>query len=443
VNHNWTATRKPSLEEICRAIGGEICGEEVLAPGPGHSDKDRSLCVKLSRENNRGYIVHSFSGDDPIRCRDYVAEKLGQPAWAPAPRSYSPVMAEYVYRDENGAPHLRVQRTADKEFFQSHWNGSGWEKGAPKDKRIPYRFPELLAADPSKPIYVVEGEKDADRLASLDLIATTSSGGSNGKWTPELSKHFAGRSVRIIPDNDEPGAKYAQKVAENLFRMAASVRIVELPGLGSRVESGGRDISDWLNLGNTLETLEAVASDARDWAPPTPKGGWCDHVFTAASLQHKTFEPIAYIIPMLIPEGSTILAGRPKVGKSWLALDVALATGAGRYVLGDIKLEEGDVLYAALEDNQRRLRSRIGRLLAHRDEPWPTRLTLATWRRLDAGGLADAKEWAGSVPKPRLMIFDTLAGVRPDRNSRDTLYEGDYRALVACRLGLIRPGLAR
>jgi len=57
-------------------------------------------------------------------------------------------------------------------------------------------------------------------------------------------------------------------------------------------------------------------------------------------------------------------------------------------------------------------------------------LKLATqWRRLDAGGVADAKEWAASVPKPGLIILDTLAGVRGDRNNKDTTYEGDYRAL--------------
>jgi AAA domain len=49
---------------------------------------------------------------------------------------------------------------------------------------------------------------------------------------------------------------------------------------------------------------------------------------------------------------------------------------------------------------------------------------------LDAGGVADAKEWAASVKNPRLIIFDTLAGVRPDRNNKDTIYEGDYWALT-------------
>src|SRR5438034_522729 len=82
-----------------------------------------------------------------------------------------------------------------------------------------------------------------------------------------------------------------------------------------------------------------------------PRSAWLAHVFTAAQLEDWTFDPISYVIPRLFPEGLTILAGRPKVGKSWMALDIALGVAGGRYILGDIKLEEGDVLYAALEDN--------------------------------------------------------------------------------------------
>jgi hypothetical protein len=344
-------------------------------------------------------------------------------------QQWDDVTAEYIYRDADGNPYLRVQRTAEKKFWQHHWAGSGWQKGAPRGPRIPYRLPELLAADPTKPVFIVEGEKDADRLASLGFVASTSSGGSNGKWTVELNSHFAGRIVRLLPDNDEPGAKYVEKIAEHLHGVAASLRVVELPGLGPRTVSGGRDISDWLDLGNIGETLEALAEDAPEWSPPVPKDGWRAHVFTAASLKREQCPAVAYVVPGIFPEGLTILAGRPKVGKSWMALDVALAKAAGRFVLGTIKLEEADVLYAALEDNRRRLRFRTSKILG--GDSWPERLTLTTkWRRLDAGGVADAKEWAASVKNPRLIIFDTLAGVRPDRNNKDTLYEGDYRALT-------------
>jgi hypothetical protein len=68
-------------------------------------------------------------------------------------------------------------------------------------------------------------------------------------------------------------------------------------------------------------------------------------------------------------------------------------------------------------------------LLAGRQ--WPSRLTLATqWRRLDDGGAEDIADWCGEVIAPTLIVLDTLAGVKPERQSRDTNYEGDYRALV-------------
>jgi hypothetical protein len=197
----------PSLQEIARAVGGEICGDQVLAPGPGHSGKDRSLCITLS-ENPPGYVVHSFAGDDAIECKDYVRAKLGQPQWKPnGGDGRDPVIADYVYRTADGKPYLRVQRTASKKFWQQHADGDKWLNGAPKGPRVLYRLPELLAADPDTPIYVVEGEKDADRLAALGFVATTTSGGSNGKWTPELAEPLAGKTVYIIPDNDEPGEK--------------------------------------------------------------------------------------------------------------------------------------------------------------------------------------------------------------------------------------------
>ena len=195
--------------------------------------------------------MHSFSGDDPIQCKDYVREKLGMPSWQPSKATGTtmiPLSRSYIYCKADGTPYLRVQRTAAKRFWQQQWNGTGWEKGAPKGERIPYRLPELLAADPSDPVYIVEGEKDADRLASLGFVVTTSSGGSNGKW-PELNEPFANRTIYIIPDNDEPGHKYAQRVAQHLHGIAAKVAIVELPGLGERAADHGPDVSDWLDTG--------------------------------------------------------------------------------------------------------------------------------------------------------------------------------------------------
>ena len=77
-------------------------------------------------------------------------------------RRLSPFVAQYIYRQADGAPYLKVCRTAEKQFPQFHWDGSGWKKGKPNGPKIPYRLPELLAASVGTTIYFCEGEKDAD-----------------------------------------------------------------------------------------------------------------------------------------------------------------------------------------------------------------------------------------------------------------------------------------
>ena len=163
-------------------------------------------------------------------------------------------------------------------------------------------------------------------------------------------------------------------------------------------------------------------------APPKAQTSWRENVTTAAALRYQSFPEIKYIVPDVIPEGLSILAGRPKLGKSWMALDVAIAVACGRYCLGEKKPVQGDVLYCALEDNPRRLQKRIKKLLASGAE-WPERLTLATsWRRLDKGGVKDVSEWLESVGSPQLIILDTLAGVRPIRTQQG--YTEDYELLA-------------
>ena len=99
--------RKHSLEEIARATGGEISGDQVRAPGPGHSAQDRSLSIKLGMDGD--IVVHSFANDDAIGCKDYVREKLGEPQWKPnGGHHHDPVTASYVYETAEGKPYHRV-----------------------------------------------------------------------------------------------------------------------------------------------------------------------------------------------------------------------------------------------------------------------------------------------------------------------------------------------
>src|SRR5262249_23042571 len=95
--------------------------------------------------------------------------------------------------------------------------------------------------------------------------------------------------------------------------------------------------------------------------------------FTAKELRDMRFKAIKYVVPGVIVEGLTLLASKPKKGKSWLMMHAAIAVATGGTTLGGIECEEGDVLYCALEDNPRRLQSRATKLLGISKE-WPERL---------------------------------------------------------------------
>ena len=72
-----------NLKNVAHALGGEITRNQVRAPGPGHSQQDRSLSIALSQSAPGGFVVHSFAGDDPIACKDYVRQKLGLAPFQP------------------------------------------------------------------------------------------------------------------------------------------------------------------------------------------------------------------------------------------------------------------------------------------------------------------------------------------------------------------------
>lgn len=167
---------------------------------------------------------------------------------------------------------------------------------------------------------------------------------------------------------------------------------------------------------------------------PTPKPANDNRPSTAIDAQtllSMDFPPVAYVVPGAIAEGLTILGGRPKLGKSWLALAVAIAVASGGPVLGQ-HCDQGDVLYMALEDNRRRLQDRIRTLLPSVKQLRPdlSRLELDTEAPKIDGGLIDRLEaWRLAAANPRMVIIDTLAMVRPAKKKTQDSYEADYAAL--------------
>jgi hypothetical protein len=177
----------------------------------------------------------------------------------------------------------------------------------------------------------------------------------------------------------------------------------------------------------TMSTIDRIVSISRGERPKAEL-----RTFTAESLQTMAFPPLNYLLPGLIPEGLCLLVSRPKLGKSWLVLDLAIATAEGRFVLGELKPASGEVLYLAMEDGKRRLQRRLDKLLPTFSGKWPPGLTFATeWPRSDQG-ITEIENWIQEKIEdrrhPRLVIVDTLAQFRKMATGKDVYLE-DYAAI--------------
>ncbi len=147
---------------------------------------------------------------------------------------------------------------------------------------------------------------------------------------------------------------------------------------------------------------------------------------SASALKGKNYPPLRYAIDGLLTEGLTLLGGKPKIGKSYMALDFAMAVASGGVALGSVECHQGAVLYCALEDNHRRLQRRMKQLYGV-EETWPRDLHFATSSpRLDGGLVDELREWI-DTHDAKLVIIDTFAGVRP--RGRGEGYDADYAAL--------------
>lgn len=143
-----------------------------------------------------------------------------------------------------------------------------------------------------------------------------------------------------------------------------------------------------------------------------------------------TYPPLRPIVPGYVYEGFTVLAGRQKLGKTWLAIDIATAVSTGGAAMGSIPCDAGDVLYIDMENGPRRIQSRINTLFPNeRDRPDLSRLEWVTEApQLDQGFIAELERWRASVSKPTLVVIDVLQRIKPAGSMARNSYENDYSA---------------
>jgi putative DNA primase/helicase len=251
-----------SLSEILAALeritgrAPQPRGQGYKALCPCHDDHTPSLSISLSRNSRPLLKCHAgCSYQDVLQALELWLEPKAKPH----------IVATYSYRDRQGLELYEKVRYTPKDFRIRHRGpDGGWVYKRGDAPAVLYRLPEVAQAIAvGETVYLVEGEKDADRLAAAGLASTTNiegaaKPGQRPKWRREYTEQLTGVArVVLLPDNDEPGEAHMQAIANALHGAVDDIRIIDLPGLPHK-----GDVSDWLDSGHTVEDLRVLEEAA-------------------------------------------------------------------------------------------------------------------------------------------------------------------------------------
>lgn len=345
---------------IASHFGGDVTGkQQVNIPTPGHSKRDRGTSITLKPDAPDGVVVHCHNGSpsdalvvkDQLRKAGFLPKFERAEVWRnddlrPARVAddhavhLSPgqkIVATFEYIDLDGHVRYRTHRIepgrdgTGKEFRYDRPSSGGWLPGLGDELQLPYGLASVALADGAADLYLVEGERKADKLISWGLQALSLK--NIDKWFDRFAGFFKGRRTFILPDNDDAGERYAAKAAELL---GPSVSIVRLPGLAD-----GGDILDW---DGGLADLVALSNGAQATSQSDEQllpYEWVGDV-----------EPVIdgfWLIEDWLPKtGIAAIYGHPGSGKSFFALHMAAHVADGR-VWDGRHVERGLVVYVVAE----------------------------------------------------------------------------------------------
>jgi putative DNA primase/helicase len=252
------------LKNVKRVGSGWVASCPVPTHGRRRGDLHPSLSVSEGADGS--VLLHCHAGCSPEQIVAAIGLTMSDlfPKHERTLTTERTIVATYPYHDAEGKPLFEVVRFEPKGFAVRRPDGKGgWIRNLDGVPRVLYRLPEVLEAiKRGETVFIVEGEKDVESLRDLGLTATTNPHGA-GKWRDEYSDSLRGAHAVIIPDKDEPGRKHAETAARSLHGVAASVKVLELPG-------DSKDVSEWLAAGYTREDLEALVEQTPEWEPPEP-----------------------------------------------------------------------------------------------------------------------------------------------------------------------------
>lgn len=428
-----------------------------MACCPAHGDDTPSLAIS---EDNRKILVHCHAGCSPeniasavgLRVNDLFLDDVYKPTPAKLSRNTPHTVLDHRhhdYKDENGIVICRKTIEQWAEDNEKHVSWYRFESGNPvlglNGKKAPlYNLDKLAAnysaADP-QPIYIAEGEKDADTLSQMGLVATTSPNGAGStKWLDIYNTYLNRGQVYILTDNDQPGEQHGVFIANQLVGMASSVKIIPATAIHPKVKPKGdiSDIAKEIGLKNARTALEKAVSCASEYTKTLPelihqeettgKGVYEElGFFTMDQLSDEDRKPPEFIVEGMIPVGITFLSGAPKTRKSFLALDLAVAVATGSTFLG-LKTNKCSVAYLDLEGSKARIAAReeaMGIKI-----PSNVHVTMDPKFKISSGLVDKLRLLHRTMPEIRLIISDTYSRTRGSiRSGGQNAYDLDVQLL--------------
>lgn len=384
-----------SLGNAKKANGQWVASCPVPGHGKGNGDKNPSLSISINDDGKPLFHCHGGCTQEDVFNTIKDLQLLPELEERPDPLANIkplPVVQfdhEWEYRDENKTTVFVKQRLkigeSGKTYRLYKIDTDGRRSTTLGDARIvPYNLPAMLdAKSAGRIIYLVEGEKAADALSSLGVTATTAHTGA-GSWPEAITEYFAGANVVILPDNDLPGWRYAQKAVDAIWTIAKNVKVVDLGLLGAGddawefIHEQGKQREDLIELVKATnrimsptdvtipERLVALKLDApvdatpqqqqaqpediaKEFAPTQDKSGKEAKPIKTVNIEawdDIQDEPVEWLIHGILPvKAFAALYGPPGSFKSFIALDIAEAIATGRPWMGNPIERQGAVLY--------------------------------------------------------------------------------------------------
>ena len=297
-----------------------------------------------------------------------------------------------------------------------------------------YAIAELAAlaapfVEPDKPHTIANGSMPAERYVAAALAGET----AKVITAPEGQKHYQlFKSAAALGELAGAGMVDEQTVKDLLFS-AIAPRAADTKNAANTIRDGvakGKTNPRQLPAPRTSAHGQIVRNEDAPQVKPVGPVHYVEakrQPISAAELQRVQFAPLKWIVDGILPEGATLLAGKPKSKKSWKALAVAAAVAMGGKVLGYYDTLQGEVLYLDLESNQRRMQGRLNVMLGA--IPWPQHFYIETaWERGEEG-IAMLDAWMEAHPNTKLVVIDILQNFRPARDPKGNPYDQDYDAV--------------